>query len=120
MQENRFKLFGTWKNKLTVAQSVKLADEIGNYVLPLELSFELSFCPPMVALQSVAERIRPSIALTAQNAVWDDTVSFTGETDAGALKEIGCKFLIIGHSERRIYLGESDLTVAKKIVTAVR
>ena len=120
MLHNRSKLFGTWKNRLTCRQSVELAGHMTDYIASMELPFELVFCPPMVALQAVAERIASAISISAQNVIWDDSVSFTGETSAEALREIGCKYVIIGHSERRIYLGEDDEVVAKKASTAIK
>ena len=116
----RFTLFGTWKNRLLVAESIKLAQEIQGYVEPLTLPFELSICPTMIALQSVSSHLRGPLSTTAQNLIWDDTVTFTGETSAEALREVGCKYVIIGHSERRLYLGENNSIVAKKVATALR
>ncbi len=120
MQINRFKLFGAWKNRLTYTQSIELAREISEYVSYMHLPFELSFSPPMIALKGVADLLAGKISLTAQNLVWDDSVSFTGETTAEALRQIGCRYVVIGHSERRIYLGENDSMIARKVSTAVK
>ena len=120
MLASRYKLFGTWKNKLTYAATMNLSRYICDYVSDLTLPFELSFCPTMVALKAVANQLRGKVALTAQNLVWDDSVSFTGETSGSILQEIGCKSVIIGHSERRLYLGEDDAMVAKKVSTATK
>src|SRR5215218_3314629 len=108
METGRFKLFGTWKNRLTPSAAMALTRDVVHHVGDAALPFELSFCPPRVALQSVAKSLPPNVSLTAQNLVWDDKVSFTGETSADTLTEVGCRYVILGHSERRIYLGEDD------------
>jgi triosephosphate isomerase len=115
---SRLKLFGTWKNRLTCAQSVILAKQIVAFVQSANLTFELSICPPMTALKSVKDEIPPWLSLTAQNLIWNDKVSFTGETTGTDLHEIGCRYVIIGHSERRLYLSETNETVAKKVLSA--
>ena len=84
------------------------------------LPFELSICPSMVSLQAVAAEIAGSIPITAQNVIWDASVSFTGETSADALVEIGCKYVMIGHSERRLYLAETDEQISRKVLTAIK
>lgn len=113
-------LFGTWKNKLSPSKSVKLAKTIKNYIKAHPLPFELSICPSMVSLQAVALEIAGSIPITAQNVIWDAPLSFTGETSADSLVEIGCKYVMIGHSERRMYLAETDEQISKKVLTAIK
>lgn len=120
MNGTRFKLFGTWKNALTYKEALILAKEIINYVGPLHLPFELSICPPMIAIKAIIDLVPSWLPVTAQNAVWDDKVSFTGETTGEALHEIGCRYVILGHSERRLYLGEDNNIVAKKVLTAIK
>jgi triosephosphate isomerase len=72
----------------------------------------------MTALAAVTEVTAGRVAVTAQNVVWDAANSFTGETSASTLSEIGCKYVILGHSERRLYLGETDEMIGRKIRTA--
>jgi len=117
---NVLMLFGTWKNKLTPSKSVQLAKVIKEYVYQYPLPFELSICPSMVSLQAVAREVAGSIPITAQNVIWDASVSFTGETSADSLVEIGCKYVMIGHSERRLYLAETDEQISKKVLTAIK
>ena len=120
MDQSRLILFGTWKNKLTPSSAVRLATAIVEYTEGKDLPFQLSFCPPMTSLLEVARTVPSRISVTAQNLVWEDTVSFTGETDAQSLVEIGCRNVILGHSERRLYLCETDEIVARKATTALR
>jgi triosephosphate isomerase len=114
----RHKLFATWKNRVNLAQSLVLADGAVQAAVRTEGLFELSVCPSMIALASVAQATAGKVAVTAQNMGWDDTHSLTGETPASDLIEIGCRYVIVGHSERRLYLGETNDMIARKLQTA--
>jgi triosephosphate isomerase len=82
---------------------------------------EIVLGPPFTALASVAEVIKgTNIALAAQNLHWEDKGAFTGEISAEMLLDLGCKYVIIGHSERRQYFGETDETVNKKAKQALK
>ncbi len=84
-------------------------------------SAELVICPPSVYLQFVANMIADSsaIALGAQNTNEHSSGAFTGEVSTSMLKELGCKFVITGHSERRQYYGETDTEVARKTLAVI-
>ena len=114
----RHKLFATWKNQVSLAQSLTLADIAADAAVRTEGLFELSVCPSMTALAPVAKATAGRLAVTAQNMSWDDTHSLTGETTASELTEIGCRHVILGHSERRQYLGETNDMIAHKLQTA--
>jgi triosephosphate isomerase len=114
----RHKLFATWKNRVNLAQSLVLADAAVQAAARTEGLLELSVCPSMTALASVAQATAGKVAVTAQNMGWDDTHSLTGETSASDLIEIGCRYVIVGHSERRLYLGETNDMIAQKLQTA--
>jgi len=76
-------------------------------------------CPPLVYLQDVGRLLRGSaIALGAQTLCADTQGAFTGEVSAAMLKDVGCSYVIVGHSERRLLYRESDQTVARKFVAA--
>jgi triosephosphate isomerase (TIM) len=76
-------------------------------------------CPPLVYLQDVGRLLRGSaILLGAQNVCADAQGAFTGEVSAAMLKDVGCTYVIVGHSERRLLYRESDQTVARKFVAA--
>jgi triosephosphate isomerase len=82
---------------------------------------EVVLCPPATALWAVAEELRGStIAYGGQNAHWEMQGAYTGELSAGMLKDLGCRYAIVGHSERRQYFGETDATVSRKVVAARR
>jgi triosephosphate isomerase len=81
---------------------------------------EVVLCPPFTALSTVAELIKgTAIGLGAQDLFWEDEGAYTGEVSPVMLKELGCTYVIIGHSERRQYFGETDETVNKKVKAAL-
>lgn len=77
-------------------------------------------CPPEISLTTAAEILNEYNAyLGAQNVHYEDDGAFTGEVSTGMLKEVGCEYVIIGHSERREYFGETDKTVNAKVIKAL-
>ena len=77
---------------------------------------EAVVAPSFVALAPVAERLSGTkIALAAQDCYWEDKGAFTGEVSPSMLRDVGCRYVIIGHSERRAYFGETDETVNNKV-----
>lgn len=81
---------------------------------------EIVLCPPAICIPQVAWALRgSSVAVGAQNLYWEKQGAFTGELSAPMLAAAGCKYVIIGHSERRQYFGETDATVNKKLQAAL-
>ena len=81
---------------------------------------DLLLCPPFVYLEAVAEVVRGSrVALGAQNAYFEREGAFTGEIAPGMLVDVGCQAVILGHSERRHILGETDQMISKKVHAAL-
>jgi len=111
---------GNWKMNKTTAEARDLAQKL----VPLVANAggrDIVLAPPFTALQTVAEAIKgTSIGLSAQNMHWEDKGAFTGEISAEMLLALGCKYVIIGHSERRQYFGETDDTVNKKVKQALK
>ncbi len=120
----RHKLFATWKNQVSLQQSLLLAAVAVDASAAIAGLFELSVCPsmtalaPVAAVTSVTEGAANTVALTAQNMGWDGPRSLTGETSAADLTNLGCRYVIVGHSERRRFLGETDDMIARKLQTA--
>jgi triosephosphate isomerase len=108
-----------WKMYKTVQEAQAFLDAF----LPLVESHErdeIVLCPPFVNLAAVVERCRGSrVKVGAQNVYWEKEGAFTGEISAGMLVGAGCEFVIIGHSERRQYFGETDDTVNRRLKSAL-
>lgn len=109
---------GNWKMNSTIPEAVVLAQEISNRMERdwLEL-VDVAVCPPFVDLKpvkSVFEFDRVDIAVGAQNVYWEPKGAFTGEISIAMIKNIGCAFCIVGHSERRNLFGETNEEVNLK------
>ncbi len=109
---------GNWKMNKTVVEAIQLAEEIKDKYNKFDVDVVL--CPPYPDLYAVHQVIKDTpVALGAQNVHWEDMGAFTGEVCAHMLKEVGCQFVIIGHSERRQYFHETDETVNKRVKKAL-
>jgi len=110
---------GNWKMNTTLAEARDLARAIVRGVGP-ETHVDVAVCPPFIWLTAVAEVLKGSpVALGAQDVYFEKKGAYTGEVSPAMLKEAGCKYVIIGHSERRHGLGESDAAVNHKVHTAL-
>jgi triosephosphate isomerase len=110
---------GNWKMFKTVKEAVALVSELKKNLSPAN-DREYIVAPPFTALFSVAQEISGSILkLSAQDCFWEKEGAYTGEVSPTMLKEAGCSHVIIGHSERRQYFGETDETVNKKVKAAL-
>ena len=102
----------------TVAEAVELAQEVRQAVVNIK-SVDVVLCPPFTALASLKDVLTGSnVGLGAQNLYWAEQGAFTGEVSPVMLQEL-CSYVIIGHSERRQYFGETDEGVNKKIKAAL-
>jgi len=105
---------GNWKMHKTVSEAVSLAKDLGPRVEGLE-KVEVALCPPATALWAVGQALAgSSVALGAQDVFWADQGAFTGMISPVMLKEIGCKYVIIGHSERRGRFGKPDESLSEE------
>ena len=83
-------------------------------------SLDVLVCPPEISLTTASKEINSfDIYLGAQNVHFEDNGAYTGEVSTAMLKEVGCDFVIIGHSERRQYFGETDKIVNAKVIKAL-
>jgi triosephosphate isomerase len=104
---------GNWKMHKTVSESVALARAIADTRIGPRT--DVVVAPVFTALSSVRAALEgTAVALSAQNLHWEAQGAFTGEVSAAMLVDVGCRFVIIGHSERRQLFGETDDGVAKK------
>jgi triosephosphate isomerase (TIM) len=109
---------GNWKMHKTVAEALALVTELKNQLGSLR-DVEVGVAPPFIALHSVARRLEDStIAVVAQDCFWEAKGAFTGQIAPAMLRDVGCTWTIIGHSERRQFFAETDATVAKKLSAA--
>ncbi len=109
---------GNWKLHKTVAEAVELATGLEQNLADVK-DVDLAVCPTATALSAVSQVLAESnIGVGAQNMYWEDSGAFTGEISPPMVKELA-QYIIIGHSERRQYFGETDETVNKKIKAAL-
>ena len=110
---------GNWKMNKTVGEALDLIRELKTAVSGVK-GVEVAVAPPFTALHAVHKELEgSSIRLAAQNLYWEEKGAFTGEISPLMLKEVGCQYVIIGHSERRQYFGETDETVNRRIKAAL-
>lgn len=100
----------------TVTEAVALVDELKKGISRFE-DREVVVAPPFTALAGVASALAGSpIRLAAQNCYWESQGAYTGEISPPMLRDLGCHYVIVGHSERREYFGETDENVNRKIL----
>jgi triosephosphate isomerase len=111
---------GNWKLNNGIADSLALATEVRNGVSTLR-NADVVVGPSFTALHAVAKRLEDGpVAVAAQDCYWEDKGAFTGEVSATQLADAGCKYVILGHSERRQLFGELDASVNLKARAALR
>jgi triosephosphate isomerase len=110
---------GNWKMNKTVGEALDLIRELKADISGVK-TVEVAVAPPFTALHAVHKELEGSpIHLAAQNLYWEEKGAFTGEVSSFMLKEVGCHYVIIGHSERRQLFGETDETVNRRIKAAL-
>ncbi len=110
---------GNWKLNTTVGEAVTLTTALKALVAQ-ERGVEIVVAPPFTALAAVSATIAGSnVCLAAQNVYWEESGAFTGEVSSTMLKDLGCEYVIVGHSERRQYFGETNESVNRKAKAAL-
>ena len=111
----RLILAGNWKMYKTVSEAIELVNGLKRQLYDV-VNLDIVVCPSFTSLATVSELIVDSnIRLGAQDVYWKEEGAFTGEISPSMLKDLGCKFVIVGHSERRQYFFETNESVNKKI-----
>ncbi|MDR1784631.1 MAG: triose-phosphate isomerase [Endomicrobium sp.] len=109
---------GNWKMNKTVLEAIEFTKTLKNTISDIA-NVEVLICPAFTALYAVSNEIRGSnINLGSQNFFWESKGAFTGEISPVMIKDVGCSYVIIGHSERRQYFAETNEAVNKKIKAA--
>ena len=110
---------GNWKMNMDSASSVALASGLASELSGID-SVDVAVCPPFVYLAGVAGALGSSnIKVGSQNVYFEEKGAFTGETSCGMLKDVGCAYAIVGHSERRHVMGETDELINKKVSAVI-
>ena len=110
---------GNWKMNKTATETKKFAEEI-RPILPRAKWCEVVICVPAVNVPAALKAFKDlHIAVGAENLHYEPSGAYTGEVSADMLKDLGVKYVIIGHSERRQYFGETDISVNKKVHAAL-
>ncbi len=110
---------GNWKMNKTPKEALALIEELKPLVKNEEV--DVVFCPPYVSLMLAVEATKGSnIEIGAQNMYCEESGAFTGEIAPNMLAEIGVKYVVLGHSERREYFGETNEIVNKKVLKAIQ
>jgi triosephosphate isomerase len=108
---------GNWKMHGSRQENGALVEAI--LAAPTHAGAECVICPPFVYLAEIARQLRGSaVRLGAQNVSAEAHGAYTGEVAAAMLRDVGCEFVIVGHSERRLLYGEDDMVVARKFAAA--
>lgn len=110
---------GNWKMNKTASETKKFAEEL-KAILPKAKWCDVVVCVPAVNIPAAMKAFKDvRVSVGAQNVFYEKSGAYTGEVSADMLKDLGVKYVIIGHSERRQYFGETDFTVNKKVLAAL-
>jgi triosephosphate isomerase len=111
---------GNWKMNGLQAEGLKLARQIVRQINKKSGGAEVALAPPFTALPALAKALRRSaVKLVGQNCHWEASGAFTGEISAPMLSEVGCQYVMLGHSERRHVFHETDDMIARKLNAVV-
>lgn len=111
---------GNWKMFNNLNESVTLISELKQELTNTEVNCKVVICPPFTSLETATTLLKDSVVeVGAQNMFYEDNGAYTAEISAGMLLSVGCKYVILGHSERRTIFGENDELINKKIKKAL-
>ncbi len=111
---------GNWKLNKTIAEALDFA-KLAKAAVGAVKDVEIGIGAPYTCLYALAQELKgTSIQVGAEDCYWEESGAFTGEVSPSLIKDAGCRFVIIGHSERRQFFGETDATVNKKTKAALK
>ena len=114
----KYLMAGNWKMNKTMSEAIVLTQRLCNQYNRKWDNVDIVVCPPSIDIKSVYTVIdfdKTKIAVGAQNVHWEESGAFTGEISIPMIKEAGCEFCIVGHSERREMFNETDTSVNLKV-----
>ena len=110
---------GNWKMNMTATETKKFAEELKK-IMPRAKWCDTLICVPACNIQTAAKAFKDlRISVGAENVYFEEKGAYTGEISADMLKDLGVKYVIVGHSERRQYFNETDVTVNRKVTAAL-
>ncbi|MBN1943292.1 MAG: triose-phosphate isomerase [Phycisphaerae bacterium] len=110
---------GNWKMNTTQSGALALAEGLKDAIGGID-AMDLAVIPPSVYIPAVVEAVKGSrIAVGAQNMYFEESGAFTGEISAAMVQDVGCKYVLLGHSERRHVFGETDELINRKVKKAL-
>jgi triosephosphate isomerase (TIM) len=114
-------IVGNWKMNKTASEAAAFIRDLRERVFASPHA-DVVIAPPFTALEAAYSALGPSswINLGAQDVHWEEQGAFTGEVSAPMLRELGCRYVIVGHSERRTLFGERDEDIQKKVLAALK
>jgi triosephosphate isomerase len=115
----RHLIVGNWKMHKTAAEAAAYVRRLGGLVRQ-SARIEIVLAPPFTALSVAALPAARKFVFAGQDLHWEDAGAYTGEISAPMLRALGCRYVILGHSERRRLFGESDAAINKKVLAALR
>jgi len=120
MENRRPLIAGNWKMFKTCSEAVETAKQLVKLV-STSVDVDVMIAPPFTALAQVSDVVKGTcISLGAQNLYWEAEGAYTGEISPSMLVSAGCRYVIIGHSERRQYFNETDESVNRKIKSSLK
>ena len=111
---------GNWKMNKTIPEAMELVNNLKRELSDIN-NVDIVVIPPYTALSEISDMLTNSnVELGAQDVYWEEKGAFTGEVSAVMLRDVGVKYAVIGHSERRTYFNETNETVNKKVKAALK
>ncbi|MEX1135541.1 MAG: triose-phosphate isomerase [Balneolales bacterium] len=114
----KFFIAGNWKMNMGPKETASFFRELATLKPNAAGKVDAAICPPTISLAAASDQTQNGINVTlgAQNVHYEENGAFTGEVSTSMLKEIGCKYVIVGHSERRQFFGETDAIINRKVI----